>query len=455
MAGLDQNLTLSAPAGFVVSKHGLTYASSLVYSPAEAGATNTVHLKFKPTSAGKTVYTGTIRFSSGSELSTTAGFLSGNTVPQALTFDVVNWNIEWFGAANGPADNSRQAENVVKVLTHLDADMYVLQEIANQQAFADLVRQLPGYKGFTSPYISSGSSATAQRLAFIYKTATVDSVAGRGLLTGAGQPDNFWASGRLPYMFIFDARVNGLSKRIHLVNVHPKANDNNSPADALEAYNRRKFDVQVLKDTLDQHYGNANIMLAGDYNDDIDFTVAAITATNESTFKDFVADTARYQALTMPLSQAGLRTYITFDNVIDHMLISNELVANYLDHSARIVIPFDLVADYGNTTSDHLPVSTRFLLAPSGPVETGLTADFQVFPNPASTWLQVFVARPGPGPAVIALYDLTGRQVYRREVASKEEALDHLVPVGGLPRNFYLLVVTTSQGVLRHRLILR
>jgi hypothetical protein len=458
VAGLDQSLNLLAPPGFVLSKDGMAYAGNLSYSPAEAAGGNTVYLKFMPPGPAHAVFTGTLRFTNGSEFNAAAGYLSGNTVPQNETFDVVNWNIEWFGAPGGPADDGQQLENARKILTSLDAEVYVLQEIANPQAFRDLVSAMPGYRGFTSPYVSAGSAATAQRLAFIYKTAAVDSVGGRGLLTGAGQAPGFWASGRLPYLFVFDVRINGVRKRIHLVNIHPKANENGSEAEAREAYDRRRFDLQVLKDTLDQYYGRANIILAGDFNDDIDFTVAALPFPTESTYEPFMSDTSRYNALTLPLSKAGLRTYLTFDNVIDHVLVSNEMGDDYLDKSARIVIPFGLVPDFGSTTSDHLPVSTRFWWAEDGATggdDPAPEAGLQVYPNPATTWLRVSLSRAGAGPAIMSLFDLAGRRVYRRVVPARDHDLFRLISVAELPRNTYLLVLTTPQGTVRQRIILK
>jgi hypothetical protein len=41
----------------------------------------------------------------------------------------------------------------------------------------------------------------------------------------------------------------------------------------------RKFDVEVLKDTLDAQYPTANLILLGDYNDDVDFTVSNVPTT--------------------------------------------------------------------------------------------------------------------------------------------------------------------------------
>jgi hypothetical protein len=61
----------------------------------------------------------------------------------------------------------------------------------------------------------------------------------------------------------------------------------------------RKFDVEVLKDTLDAQYESANLILLGDYNDDVDFTVSSVPTT-VSTYEAYVNDSARYKVLTKP-----------------------------------------------------------------------------------------------------------------------------------------------------------
>jgi hypothetical protein len=67
----------------------------------------------------------------------------------------------------------------------------------------------------------------------------------------------------------------------------------NTSGDAQGKYDMRKFDVQVLKDTLDAQYSTANLILLGDYNDDVDFTVSSVPTT-VSTYEAYVNDGANY-----------------------------------------------------------------------------------------------------------------------------------------------------------------
>jgi hypothetical protein len=99
----------------------------------------------------------------------------------------------------------------------------------------------------------------------------------------------------------------------------------------------RKFDVEVLKDTLDAQYESANLILLGDYNDDVDFTVSSVPTT-VSTYEAYVNDSARYKSAYKTLSDKGL--YATFENMIDHITVSNELADLFIDGSARVHYEF-------------------------------------------------------------------------------------------------------------------
>jgi hypothetical protein len=69
--------------------------------------------------------------------------------------------------------------------------------------------------------------------------------------------------------------------------------------------------------------------------------------------------------------------------------------------------------------------------------------------------LQVTLTGAGAGQTVIALYDLTGRLVFRQVVASAETDLARLIAVGSLPRSPYLLLVTAPNKVLSQRILLK
>ena len=301
-------------------------------------------------------------------------------VPKDKTLDVATWNIEWFGdesnspPAGDPNSDAIQKDAAKTVLAELNADIYAVEEISDDALFAQMVSELPGYDYILSPAVSRPNDpGVKQKVGFIYNTATVNVLSTKVLLESihplynggddsalVGYPsstDRFYATGRLPFLMTADITIDGQTEEYNIVALHARAN---SGTDAQNRYDMRKYDVEVLKDSLDVHYANANVILMGDYNDDVDVTVADVTTTI-STYDEYVVDMTNYDIVTDALSQAGLRSFVFRENMIDHIGISNELNDNYIDQSALVHYEF-YDSDYASTASDHFPVSARFQL---------------------------------------------------------------------------------------------
>jgi len=249
-----------------------------------------------------------------------------------------------------------------------------IQRDSTATLFAQLVAQLPGYDYILSEATSNpDGSPPFQKVGFIYNTETVSVVNTRAMFTsihpsyngGDGSaladypndPARFFASGRLPFLMTADVTINGVTERIDLIALHARAN---SGRDAQNRYDMRKFDVEVLKDSLDVNFANNKVILLGDYNDDVDQTVADISST-VSSFQEYVNDTINYSIVSSALSEAGLRSFVSRDNMIDHITITNELDDAYIQNS--VTVHYEVYDnDYAFTTSDHFPVSARFLL---------------------------------------------------------------------------------------------
>jgi hypothetical protein len=293
----------------------------------------------------------------------------------ANTLDVVAWNIEHFGAAGlGPADDALQVIKARDVILALDADVYALVEITNDNLFINsLLPQLPGYAVEVSPYTSGGGGA--QKLLFLYKTSVVTKVSAQGLNINAvangdvtdaiyptGNKNQLWASGRFPYMMTADVNVNGSKERVNFVVLHAKAfNDNIN-------FQRREFDAKTLHDSLSFYMPNEKIIIMGDHNDDMD---VSISIPDPSPYNVFLNDVANYSYPTKGLSLSGKRTTVGFDNVIDHIGITNELFSAYMPNSENVHYEFYINdPTYDDTTSDHFPVSTRFAF-PEISINTG------------------------------------------------------------------------------------
>ncbi|NER13702.1 T9SS type A sorting domain-containing protein [Leptobacterium flavescens] len=301
-------------------------------------------------------------------------------IPKEQTLDVVTWNIEWFGdegnspAAGNPNSDAIQRDSVSTVLRGLDADIIAVQEITDVALFTELVNGLEEFDYILSDAVSGGPGASgAQRVGFIYRTATVSPVSTRAMFTSihplynggddsalAGYPDatnRFYASGRLPFLMTADVTINGETEQIDVIALHARANSSNGPQ---SRYDMRRFDVELLKDSLDVNFSDRNFIIAGDYNDDVDVTVADVNTT-ESSYQVYIDDPVNYTIATAVLSEQGFRSFVFSDNMIDHITISNELDDNLIIGSATAHFEF-FDNDYAFTTSDHIPVSIRLQL---------------------------------------------------------------------------------------------
>jgi hypothetical protein len=385
----NTNITITPPAGYQLSSNNTSFSSSpLVIPQAIAAAGTNFYVRFSPTEKALKI-TGTLNFSAPG-LNRDYVSLSGSSYPRAETFDVACYNLAFFGnnSTNSatPGKITLQINNITTVLQRINMDVIGVEEISSDSAMNVLVSQLPGYAAVLSERYSHSfdppdPTFPPQKVGVIYNTATMtlstteppramfesmfDSA--RLNLPGhrltdypTGSPSSFWSSGRLPFLATFDVNINGQMKKVRIIVLHAKA-----IGDA-ESFTRRKYDAQVLKDSIDAYYRNDNVIIVGDYNDRL--ISSTYTGSPISPYQPFVLDTAGYTALTRSLDSAGRVSFISGSGLIDHILITNPLRAAYIAHSTDIEDPRQYIASYNDSTaSDHLPVYTRFSFAPPPP----------------------------------------------------------------------------------------
>lgn len=340
----------------------------------------TFYLRFAPGTANRNFSAAVTAVSTGYGRSLVN--LSGNSYLMTTTLDVVNWNIEWFGAVGaglGPTNEDLQEANVKTVLRNLNADVYAFSEIVDTMRLRRVVDSLGSNYGFVVADYGSRATdptdtdyPTAQKNGFIYNKDVITNVTARGLLRyhAVAQDSidiaNAFASGRFPFLMNATVTLGGTSRNVNFIAIHGKANTGNA-AEQVESYQRRKAGSIALKDTLDSHFPNASIIFLGDFNDDLDRTIAPTTGDDTvSSYQNFVIDSTdanNYESVTLPLSLNGASSTASFPNVIDHVVISNELRSAYVQGSAVIRTDVaSLISNYANTTSDHYPVMTRYFL---------------------------------------------------------------------------------------------
>ena len=339
-----------------------------------------------------------------SDLSTSATSCAGSSNCGVTTFtdsptklDIMNWNIEWLGHpsfSNGPSDKALQQTNAQSVLNGAGADVYVLQEICqynsanpadNTTSFGKLVEGLNttfgvnAYSGECSNAVStSGGDLNPQRVCVIYKNNVVTKVFSRPMFNGftpatyppTGQPSQFWASGRKPFMFMAKVNINNQPDTILFVGLHAKAGA------ALDDYARRKFDVKAMYDTLQMQYPTRKTIVIGDLNDDVDKSIAT-TACNQliSSYAPFlytnpnetaingIRPNSSWNPISKILSDSYCASTASFPDYIDHQIVSNELTGSgfgykYVPESIASFRP--AITNYASTTSDHYATVARY-----------------------------------------------------------------------------------------------
>ncbi len=379
------------------------------------------------------------------------------TTPRNQSLDVVTWNVEWFGntkSGNGPANDTLQQANALCVMSKFSADLVALVEICDTAA---LGKSLPAgykYKCSTQYYshfydIPETAADLAQKVCVAYNAATVTPIdtACRAILTDkavytvGSATNNFWASGRLPYMFTANTLVNGTSRRVRMFVIHAKAGSDTTD------YKRRLDDVKALKTELDTKYPTENLIIAGDFNDDLD---TSITIGRASTYSDFVKDTARYRSVTKILSDDKRRSTGSFSDMIDHIIVSNELSSAYISNSVGVgsTTSLNFIGAYTSTTSDHFPVWASFnptrISTSTRELPTGQGIK-KVYPNPTSGVLTIEFALDTEG--VLEVRNLLGMTLFSQKLKNTEGVRTQTIDIEAVASGLYLISISTSKGI--------
>lgn len=273
------------------------------------------------------------------------------SLDEADTIDVGCWNVEWFGDdERGPGDDVLQGDHVATVLGTMDLDLVGLVEVVAAPAFDTLLDQLPGTAGLlvTDPRVEGGADAYGadeQKVALLYRER-FRVTAARVILV-----EESWAfAGRPPMEVSLAFEEQGRPRTLDVVVAHFKA-----MADA-DGHRRRQRAAQALKAWLEAEHPRDWVLVVGDFNDDLDESTWRGAA---SPFAGFVDD-ADYRFTTASLTEAGVSTTVRFRSTIDHHLATASLARRFVEGSARVIGAEGLIPDYGETTSDHYPVLTRY-----------------------------------------------------------------------------------------------
>lgn len=342
------------------------------------------------------------------------------SVGSPATLDVATWNIEWFGStSNGPSDENRQQANVRDVVAMSNIDLWAVQEIASPTAFQNVLAALGGsYEGVLA------TESGQQRIGFLYNRDVIQPIRTEHILTDF---TNAFA-GRPPLMMEAIVTLPDTTFNMTFITIHMKAFSD------VDSWSRRQDASSRLKFRLDFLEPDANLVVLGDYNDELR---TSITSGQDSPYQNFMQDTVRYRFATLPLEDAGVCTFCGFQtSTIDHILLSDELFAaaeaGSTDRHSSVI---QGIPGFLSNTSDHVPVFTRLL-----PVVVNTSTDtlpertaLEIWPNPARSTLNVRGLMPGDA---VDIFDALGRRAVPSRTAS---ATEMKINVGHLATGLYLL----------------
>ncbi|MEJ7588175.1 MAG: choice-of-anchor J domain-containing protein [Ferruginibacter sp.] len=199
---LTGEVTLTAKGNYLVSKSKTGFTKTVSFTLAEANNISpTVYVQFRPTTASAD-YPGGITISTPGVADVMLN-ITGNTIDAALTLEVVNWNLEWFGSTNpalGPSNKAKQEANVKTITRSIGADLFGFLEVVSESSLQKVVADLnavygagvynyviSGYGSHTNPFeTGAGPLSEAQKVAFVYRAAVLSPVGTPGPLLANG-----------------------------------------------------------------------------------------------------------------------------------------------------------------------------------------------------------------------------------------------------------------------------
>ena len=247
------------------------------------------------------------------------------------TLEIFTWNIENF------PKNTMTSDIVQDVINQYDLDIIAVQEITSTSAFNTLVSELEGWEGTVVRY--NGSNLM---LGYLYKSSevTVNGTAVQ-LYEEDNEDNNFaFTSFRRPLMLNITHTPSGL--KTYLINIHLKCCTGDE--------DRRRAATSLLKTYVDTELPNDNVVILGDYNDDI--------VDSDNVFQEWIDDPDNYYFTTMSVAQGPDTewSYPNWPSQIDNILITNELFDNEVASTVQALDRcFGDFETYDALVSDHRP----------------------------------------------------------------------------------------------------
>ena len=258
-------------------------------------------------------------------------------IGQTESLDVITWNIENFPKSN------QTINYVTNIINDINVDIIALQEIENQVSFEQLENNLFGsWTGYRSENSNWGE------LSYLINHDNVEIT--HYPYTILDDYEYYFAY-RPPYV----VEVSFNEETFIIINVHYKCcGDGNLEQDDWDEEYRRQQANHYLKNYIDTYLSNQNVIVLGDFNDDI-------SESTNNVFSNFLDDTENYYFADIHIAEGPSSnwSFPSWPSHLDHILITNEIFDNYNINSA-FTFKIDQYMggwnQYDNYISDHRPV---------------------------------------------------------------------------------------------------
>lgn len=256
--------------------------------------------------------------------------------------DIAAWNIE-----NFPADANTPAL-VAELITALAIDLVAVEEIANLDAWDELVELLPDHEGVLS--FHEYSPGFFQKVGYLYRADLME-VEPDALLF---EDDSFQFPRPPLQVTVTVPGADGGPVEFVAIVLHLKA--------GLNEDDRARRRAAMI--TLEAHVrglvdgGADEVIVLGDYNE------VLTSAIGRDVFGPFLDAPGLYRVQTDALAQSGAFSFVPSGAMLDHIITTTGLDDEV--GGSRAVIPrLDLeVQGYVDRVSDHLPVAIALPILP-------------------------------------------------------------------------------------------
>jgi endonuclease/exonuclease/phosphatase family metal-dependent hydrolase len=251
------------------------------------------------------------------------------------TLEIAAWNIENFPALTGTT-----ASRVADLITSMDLDLVLVEEIASETAWAELIARLPEHEGVLSEHRYSPTEY--QKLGIIYRSSMI--TPSQVALLFTSDTFNFPRPPLSALLAIDDGVHQPMS--IRTIGLHLKAGVG---TDDGERRRRALVDLDAHVRARIAAGEEDEIVIAGDYNEVLNTTVG------QTNFAPLLSAPDLYTVQTQAASDRGEISFVPSSVLLDHITTTAALTDDLV--GANLVIPhLQTLPQYQSQVSDHLPV---------------------------------------------------------------------------------------------------